>query len=244
MNALTAARAAVSAFACSVGWLSALVYWLTHIHEIRTVWMAYFEKYFSKPLSHYLEETDSDNEMMMRILQGGEQMGMIGQEGKENDVYLGSAKGPGLDYPKNMANVRVVSDLKAILAAQFESESKKNNAAQNNHNQEMIQNNDENDLSIKVNQALYPNLSNDSHSHASQHKVKGGTGTGLTVDVGAIGADGKVTAGGGGGGPGSGVNTPGPTIKSPQRTVLRGSRGSRGSQNSKRKANKRISMGK
>ena len=239
------ARAAVSAFACSVGWLSSLVYWFTHSPEIRTVWIAYLDKYFSKPLSHYLEETASDNEMMMRILQGGEQMGILGgQEGKENDgmnAYLGNAGGYGLSgkNPKNMANVVMVTDLKAMLAAQFENESKKHQNKDHDHD-EMDVDHEANELSIKVNKALYPDLSNGSQSQPSQQKNI--THGGLMIDTGGEGNDHMVGGGGGGGGGGGHYMN----NRGQQRVIpLRGSRDTPLAQkNSKRKASKRISMGK
>ena len=180
-------------------------------------------------------------------------MGLVGQEGKENDginCYLGNPGGPGLTGGTKMtANVRMVSDLKALLAAQFEDESKKHKADQNNK-EVVIDKDDANDLSIKINKALYPSLGIVSSPPSQPSQQKSGKPPGISmelsgegVDVAGGGVAGGGVAGGGvaGGGGGGSANQ---ATKGHQRTVLRGSREKVPKNKSNNIRSKRISMGK
>ena len=165
-------------------------------------------------------------------------MGLVGQEGKENDginCYLGNPGGPGLTGGTKMtANVRMVSDLKALLAAQFEDESKKHKADQNNK-EVVIDKNDANDLSIKINKALYPSLGIVSSPPSQPSQQKSGKPPGISMELSGEGVD---VAGGGGGGSAN------QATKGHQRTVLRGSREKVPKNKSNNIRSKRISMGK
>ena len=165
-------------------------------------------------------------------------MGLVGQEGKENDginCYLGNPGGPGLTGGTKMtANVRMVSDLKALLAAQFEDESKKHKADQNNK-EVVIDKDDANDLSIKINKALYPSLGIVSSPPSQPSQQKSGKPPGISMELSGEGVD---VAGGGGGGSAN------QATKGHQRTVLRGSREKVPKNKSNNIRSKRISMGK
>ena len=178
--------------------------------------------------------------MMMKILQGGEQMGMGGFECKDNDginCYLGHAGMPGPTSHKATANVRMVSDLKAMLAAQFDDESKKYVAQKNNNNNDIIKE-EVIDHDHEVNKLLYPSLGIEPPSSQPSHPSQ-------PIDM-AGGGGVHVSSGGGlslGNGSGSGKHA----NKNQQRVVLRGSHDSlqsKGSKGNKSRRSNRMSMGK